>query len=202
METSKRFLARAEFWLQCLTQMGLDSSAGSAVKQQTPDAAVCKEIDELLHSLQQSWQALSPKDQTSSSPDSLPCPQEDADSIPISDALQEWQLQHIWHAYTPTSLQARDVSTVQQQPSQSSMQTTSAGVWQQEALAVPQLPFKTANQQQTLTNALGQGPQLQDRGSAIQLWSAGAWLWGAQGLLSRVQSLWQHFKHDTQMVST
>lgn len=203
VDMSRRYLACADLWLQCLTQMGLDSSPASDVQQ---TAYTAKELDDLLQSLQRSSQALGEQSQVSSeslsSRVAFPCPRENSDTTPVPDAQQQWKPQHTEHPHTVTPLETGDVLSAQHQTSPSSIRSTLADVWQQQAIAMPQLPFKPANQQHTFTDAMGQAAQLHHSTSAGPLWSPGMWLWGIEGALSRMQSLWQHFKHDTQMVST
>ncbi len=161
---------------------------------------MCKEVDSLLESLQNSWQALHQHSQACSilglSNDNSPCTLDAAPTIPkTATALQQPQhaaAQHQrWHPpYTQQGAQAAATSMGLSH----STQTAELAAVQHHA----------DHQHHLRPSALGPATTQKDAShsaAVTQEWSVRRMLWGREGWLLGVRRIWEHLMHDTQVVS-
>ena len=196
----------AVLWPQCFTFVAPDGPLVVPGQHDRQNLAMCKEVDSLLESLQNSWQALHQHSHACSvlglSTDNGPCTQDTLTSIPMDNLADQHQQQqhgltHMSNNWPPISCQQQD--THPDSAEQILVPTVSLGSHGDQNLPLQGKACEvSAEQQHTLFNTLVQAAEAD---SANQSWSAGSMLWGDRGLLLGLQRLWEHLMHDTQVVS-
>ena len=207
--------ACAELGSQCTSVAASDHISTVATQQDRQTLAMCKEVNSLLDSFQHSWQALHQHSQACSvlafSTDALSSSQTTPTSTPSSAIVQQQQQHAVAHASvqqphpaTPQHQQC-DPHAAQAGPYASANNAQLSHNPQTTQMTYGQQPAVPSMQHQQLMDVPGQASQLHlEESSAsapLQEWSVKNMLWGREGCFLGLHRLWEHFMHDTQVVS-